>query len=134
LQRVWLIGALIAVGDALEASDPYYLSRAPLLELIFHLRNAAAHRGRFHFTINGQPRGIKRLKRYDAHNKEAQHRTTDFEITPIMEALPLFDFMGPADVIDVLTGVEIYLTRIRERINSSELLDDGSLVVRSPRP
>jgi hypothetical protein len=135
LQQVWLIGALIAAGDRLESSQPYYLSRAPLLEFVFHLRNAAAHGGGFHFTTrSGNPRGIERLKRYEAHNKEAQHRTADFEIMPSVEGLPLFAFMGAADVIDVLTLVEIYLTRIRERINSGELLDDGSLVVRPPRP
>jgi hypothetical protein len=33
----------------------------------------------------------------------------------------LFEFMGPADVLDLLQSVEVYLTRIRERHAAGEL-------------
>lgn len=130
LERIWLSGALIAVGDKLDASKPRYLSRAPLLELIYHLRNAAAHGNKFHLLKNG----IDCLKRYEAHNKEALVKTSEFEIKPDTKGPLFFDFMGPGDVLDILQSVEVYFTRIRERRKSGELLDDGSLVVRPPRP
>jgi len=129
LERIWLSGALIAVGDQLDASKPRYLSRAPLLELVYHLRNAAAHGNKFHLL----EAGVKRLKRYEAHNKEAQVKNSNFEIKPDTKGPLLFEFMKPGDVLDILQSVEVYLTRIRERRKSGELLDDGSLVVRLPR-
>jgi hypothetical protein len=36
---------------------------------------------------------------------------TVFEITPSLSGPVLFDFMGPADVIDLLQSVEIYLSK-----------------------
>src|ERR1700722_899719 len=41
LKRVWIVGSLIAVGDAL--SEYGYLNHAPILELLYHFRNAVAH-------------------------------------------------------------------------------------------
>ena len=128
--RVWLIGALIAVGDKFDAATPRYLSRAPLLELVYHLRNAAAHGSKFHFLDFG----TVRLKQYEAHNKEAQVKSAVFEVTPNLDKTGLFDFMGPGDVLDVLQSVEVYLTRIRERRQSGELSGDGVLAVRPTRP
>jgi hypothetical protein len=43
--RVWLTGALLAVGDALKDND--YFDHAPELELVYHLRNGVAHGNRF---------------------------------------------------------------------------------------
>jgi hypothetical protein len=45
LERVWIVGSLIAVGDALAQHD--YLNRVPLLELVRHIRNGVAHGNRF---------------------------------------------------------------------------------------
>ena len=39
--RTWAIGALLTLCDELSAHD--YFDRAPLLELVYHLRNAVAH-------------------------------------------------------------------------------------------
>jgi hypothetical protein len=126
-----LAGALIAIGDALSNITPYYLSRAPLLELLFHLRNGVAHGNKFNLT----KKGLRRLHEYDAHNGEAQIKTRMFQIRPTLKGQSmLFDFMGPGDFLDLLQSVEVYLTRIRERRASGELLDDGTLVVRQPRP
>jgi hypothetical protein len=130
VQRVWLIGSLIALGDKFDEATPRYLSRSPLLELVYHLRNAAAHGSKFHFLDFG----IERLKRYEAHNKEAQVKSAVFEVTPNLDKMGLFDFIGPGDVLDVLQSVEVYLTRIRERRQSGELSDDGVLAVRPPHP
>lgn len=133
LERVWLVGALIAVGDKL--SDFKYLSRAPLLELVYHLRNGIAHGNKFTFQVRGRKPGLDRLRKYEAHNKEAHVKAAQFEITPGLEGQTvLFDFMGPGDFLDVLKSVEVYFTRIRERLASGELLDNGTLVRRLPRP
>jgi hypothetical protein len=45
LERVSLVGSLLAVGDAL--SMHHYFDRAPELELLRHLRNCVAHGNRF---------------------------------------------------------------------------------------
>src|SRR5688500_4961338 len=44
-ERVWLAGALLTLGDAL--STHAYFDRAPILEMVRHLRNAVAHGNRF---------------------------------------------------------------------------------------
>jgi hypothetical protein len=114
LERVWIIGSLIAVGDALYKRK--YLNRVPLFELVRHLRNGVAHGNAFEI------RHPYSLKKNPAHNREALVKTAVFEITPDLDGRPvLFEFMGAADILDLLMSVEIYLTRIRERIRRGEL-------------
>ena len=45
LEKVWLAGALLTLGDALATHD--YFTRAPELELLRHLRNGVAHGNTF---------------------------------------------------------------------------------------
>ena len=45
LGRVWLVGALLRTGDALQRH--HYFNRAPELELLRHLRNGVARRNVF---------------------------------------------------------------------------------------
>src|SRR5262249_48348635 len=114
LERVWIIGSLIAVGDALDKRK--YLNRVPLLELVRHLRNGVAHGNLFDLRYPDH------LKKYPAHNRDALIKTAVFEITPDLDGKPvLFEFMGAADVLDLLMSVEVYLTRIRERVQRGEL-------------
>jgi hypothetical protein len=109
LERVWLVGALLTLGDALQAND--YFDHAPELELLYHLRNGVAHGNLFHLTDSGR----RRLTRYPAHNRLAWVRSdskAEFEITPNQQGQPvLFDFMGPGDVLDLLMSVGLYLIR-----------------------
>jgi hypothetical protein len=93
--RGWATGALLTLGDELSAHR--YFDRAPILELVYHLRNAVAHGNRFNITKEGQDR----LARYPAHSREAAVKSplgTLYEITPSLSGPLLFDFMGPADV------------------------------------
>jgi len=114
LERVWIIGALIAVGDALDKRG--YLNRVPLLELVRHLRNGVAHGNIFDIRYPDS------VKKYPAHNRQARVKTAEFEIAASLDGQPvLFDFMGAADVLDLLMSIEIYLTRIRERQQAGEL-------------
>lgn len=106
--RSWAMGALLTLGDELSAHK--YFDRAPILELVYHLRNGVAHGNRFNITRDGQ----HRLVQYPAHNRDATANSpagVTYEITPGLGGAVLFDFMGPADVIDLLQSVELYLSK-----------------------
>jgi hypothetical protein len=108
LDRVWLAGALLAVGDALKRYA--YFDRAPELELLRHLRNGVAHGNSFRID------NPKELTKFPAHNRLAWVKSDSnavFEITPSLKNQPvLFDFMGPGDILDLLTSVGLYLIRM----------------------
>jgi hypothetical protein len=113
LRRVWLVGALLAVGDALRKHGTKrrgYFNRAPELELLRHLRNGVAHGNTFKIY------DTEELKEHAAHNRQAAIKSDTkavFEITPNLEGQPvLFDFIGPGDVLDLLMSVSIYLIRM----------------------
>lgn len=110
LARVWLVGALLRIGDALNTKD--YFDHAPELELVYHLRNGVAHGNVFRFTKSGKDR----LARYPAHNRLAWIKSdanTEFKIHVNLQGQRvLFDFMGPADVVDLLKSVGLYLIRM----------------------
>ncbi|MFC2969478.1 hypothetical protein [Acidimangrovimonas pyrenivorans] len=106
--RAWAIGALLTLDDALKVHN--HFDNAPVLELVYHLRNGVAHGNQF--TINSS--GKKRLARHPAHNRDAVVRSPEeivFEITESTSGPVLFDFMGAGDVIDLLQSVECHLTR-----------------------
>lgn len=106
LTQVWLVGALLRLGDRL--AQHRYFDRAPELELLRHLRNGAAHGNRFHIK---EPH---KLVRFPAHNRLAWVRgAEEFEITPPLHGTPvLFDFMGPGDCLDLLQSIGVYLIRM----------------------
>jgi hypothetical protein len=103
LDRVWLGGAYLVVGDALEQS--HYFDRVPELEIIRHVRNGIAHGNRFDI------RNPWRLAEYSAHNRLAHLGTGKLlEVTPSLNGTPvLFDFARPAEM---LVSAEIYLMRM----------------------
>jgi hypothetical protein len=104
--RTWAMGALLLLGDELGRHD--YFDHAPVLELVYHLRNGVAHGNQFNIT----PQGRDRLLRNGAHNRDAKVRSplgTFFDVTPELTGPVLFDFIGPADVIDLLQSVELHL-------------------------
>jgi hypothetical protein len=107
LDRVWLVGALLTIGDALKRHS--YFDHAPELELLYHLRNGVAHGNTF--SIN-----VKRLHKYPAHNRLAWVRSdskVEFEITPnLQNQTVLFDFMAPGDILHLLMSVSRYLTQM----------------------
>jgi hypothetical protein len=108
--RTWTMGALLTLGDELAKPEHDYFDHAPILELVYHLRNGMAHGNRFNVTLAGK----KRLAKYEAHNRHAAVKSplgTVYEITPNSKGPILFDFIGAADVIDLLQSVEVYLTR-----------------------
>lgn len=106
--RTWAMGALLMLGDELGAHD--YFDHAPILELVYHLRNGIAHGNRFNINKWGE----NRLTKHEAHNRNAAVKSslgTVYEITPNLTGPVLFDFIGAADVIDLLQSVEVYLSQ-----------------------
>jgi hypothetical protein len=105
LDRVWVTGGLIALADALDRKA--YFDRAPELELVRHLRNGVSHGNRFRIDHPNK------LAKYPAHNLVASVRSpagTSFEITAATDGKTvMFDFMGPADFIDLFMSVEVHL-------------------------
>ena len=108
LERIWLAGAILKIGDALALHN--YFDRAPELELVRHLRNGIAHGNVFRID------NPISLSKYPAHNKLAWVRSdlkTDFTIEPALHGKTvLFDFIGPGDVIDLFMSLSLYLTRM----------------------
>jgi hypothetical protein len=108
LDRVWLAGSLLALGDALADND--YFDHAPQLELVYHLRNGIAHGNHFKFTAGG----LDRLGEHPAHNSDAA-----FKITPALEGQRvLFDFMRAGDVLDLLSSVGGHLRNLETQMHS----------------
>ena len=106
--KVWLVGSLLAVGDAL--SKLLYFDHAPELEMIYHLRNGVAHGNVFNLTRDG----LARLKKYPTHNKLAWIKGAwEYEVVAALHGQPvLFDFMEAGDVLDLLRSVGVYLVRM----------------------
>jgi len=106
LQFVWLRGAYLTLADALQTRGQYF-DHAPELELVYHLRNGLGHGNRFLFDN----RARRRLSKYPAHNRFCRVRgTTDLVITPALHGQTVVSpFAKPADLLDVLFSVEIYL-------------------------
>ena len=108
--RVWLVGALIAVSDELDKTTPIFLDHAPQLEMLRHLKNGVAHGNKFTFTVNGDARGHRRLAKYRAHNHLARVSTRQLEVLGSLEAQTvLFGFVQPTDVIELHKSIETYL-------------------------
>jgi hypothetical protein len=115
LPRSWLVGSLLAIGDALAKHR--YFDRAPELELLRHLRNGIAHGNSFYFGSGKKLKdNLAALQKHPAHNRLAWVRgdkKTEFEIVEALAGRPvLFDFMGPGDVLDLIMSVGIYLMRM----------------------
>jgi hypothetical protein len=108
LDRAFLLSALVMLGDRLAAEN--YFDRAPILEMVRHLRNAAGHGNRFEI------RDPVQLQQWPAHTRDAKHRgATTFEISRDLDGTTfLFDYMASGDVLDVLISVGTHLLQMAE--------------------
>jgi hypothetical protein len=106
-ERTLLGGALITLGDSLAAHG--YFDNAPELELVRHVRNGVAHGNRFNITR----RGRERLAQWPAHNRLAIGAVSELEVTPSLDGQEvLWDFIERGDVLQLLSGVSVYLIRM----------------------
>lgn len=99
-ERSNIAGMLIDVGDACARNG--YFDTTPELEFVRHLRNAAGHGNTFNL-INGAPRRPAVF--------------SSFTVTGQLHGMEnvLFDFIGPGDVLDLLSNVEAHLRLIEGR-------------------
>lgn len=108
LERVWLAGSLLRVGDVLSKHN--YFDRAPELELVRHLRNGIAHGNRFRIDNPSS------LAKFPAHSRDALLKSDTKAVFEINMGLQgqrvLFDYMGAGDVLDILMSVGNYLIRM----------------------
>ncbi|MGP8232219.1 MAG: hypothetical protein ACLQL2_06065 [Methylovirgula sp.] len=97
--KVWLIGALLTVGDALGHNG--YFGHIPEAEIIRHLRNGVAHGNKFHFDDKVIKKSAGKLKhpanifRYAARQGMPMHEVD----THLKGAEVLFGWGGPDAVI-----------------------------------
>jgi hypothetical protein len=103
MDRAWCTSSLILLGDRLADED--YFDRAPVLEMVRHVRNGVAHGNRFTILKASE------LAKWPAHNRHASCSTTEpLEITAELNGKQiLFDFMGAGDVLDLLISVSAHL-------------------------
>ena len=116
--KVWLIGALLMVGDALGANR--YFGHIPEAEIIRHLRNGVAHGNQFKFDravidqSSGKLKYPANIFRYAGRQGMPMHEVdTDRQGT---EAL--FAWGGPDAIIDCLTVLGIHLWNTGHGISS----------------
>jgi len=116
--KVWLIGALLMVGDALGANK--YFGRIPEAEIIRHLRNGVAHGNRFSFRrdpieeTSGKLKYPANMFRYAGRQGMPMHEVdTDRQGTEV-----LFVWGGPDAIIDCLTVLGVHLWNVGHGIPS----------------
>jgi hypothetical protein len=114
-KRSWLTSSLLRIGDAL--GDAHYFNQAPETEpeaeLVRHLRNGIAHGNEF--SMRGDVIGPKtgRLK-FPAHNRRYAKVLGMREYvvdTHLNGTKVLFDYGGPAVILDILQTLGWHLTR-----------------------
>lgn len=103
MEQAWCTSSLILLGDRLAEEN--YFDRAPVLEMVRHLRNGVAHGNRFSLLNPSE------LAKWPAHNRDASCQTTEpLEITADLNGQRvLFDFMAVGDVLDLLISVSTHL-------------------------
>jgi hypothetical protein len=107
--KVWLVGALLAVGDALGAHK--YFGHVPEAEIVRHLRNGVAHGNKFRFEDRVKNATTGRLK-YPANTARyaAKQGMPVREVdTHIQDTEVLFAWGGPDAVVDCLTVLGVHL-------------------------
>lgn len=110
--RVWLIGALLSVGDAL--GDNRYFNHAPEAEVIRHLRNGIAHGNHFEFhrsvidAATGKLKYPANIFRYAARQQMPRH-----EIDVHLQGTEvLWTWGGPDAILDCLTVLGVHLWHV----------------------
>lgn len=110
--KVWLTGALLTVGDALENNG--YFNHEPEAEMIRHLRNGIAHGNRFSFHNSVIDKTTAKLKcpanifRYSALQQMPKHEIE----TNLQDNEVLWNWGGPDAIIDCLTVLGVHLWNV----------------------
>lgn len=115
-KRAWLANSLLMLGDKLGEAG--YYNRAPdeepEAELVRHLRNGIAHGNKFRMRGKDIVDPKTARLRCPAHNRRYTKALTMREYvvdTDLNGTTVLFDYGGPATVLDILTALGWHLTR-----------------------
>jgi hypothetical protein len=107
--KVWLVGALLTVGDALGAHG--YFGHTPEAEIIRHLRNGVAHGNKFNFktTVKDATGRLKHPANTARYPTQAIVREveTNLEGTEV-----LFAWGGPLAIVDCLRVLGVHLSNV----------------------
>lgn len=105
LERVYLSGALLTIGDTLIEHKYFNDFHSPIFQLIRHLRNGIAHGNKFDI------RYPQELVDHPAHDRVPQnYNSTKFQVTPELNGTNvLFDFMEPGDILNLFHQVGFHL-------------------------
>jgi len=110
--RVWLMGALLTVGDALRANG--YFNHDPEAEMIRHLRNGIAHGNHFEFhpsvidKTTGKLKHPANISRYSSRQAMPKHEID----TNLQGAEVLWGWGGPDAIVDCLTVLGVHLWNV----------------------
>jgi hypothetical protein len=96
--RLWASNALIRFGE--ELSRHNYFDHNPCLELVYHLRNAAAHSERFR---------IDKPEKLDKFPAQLTAGRCHWEITAELDGTPLYEFVSVGDVASIINHAGIHL-------------------------
>lgn len=105
IERVYLSGALLTIGDALKEHKYFNDFHSPIFQLIRHLRNGIAHGNKFNLRFP------KDLIAHPAHdNVPLNYNPTKFHVTLDLNGTNvLFDFMEPGDILNLFHQVGFHL-------------------------
>jgi hypothetical protein len=108
--KVWLVGALLTVGNALGAHQ--YFGHMPEAEIIRHLRNGVAHGNKFSFEHRVKDAMTGRLK----HPANTARYPTQAIVRDVETNLDgtevLFAWGGPLVVVDCLRVLGVHLSNV----------------------
>jgi len=110
--KVWLTGALLAVGDAL--GEHKYFDPCPEAQMIRHLRNGIAHGNRFDFhpsVIDPKSGKLKRPANTFRYSPIQQMPMYEID-THLQGQEVLWGWGGPDAVVDCLTIVGVHLWNV----------------------
>jgi hypothetical protein len=115
-KRAWLAGSLLTIGDALGAANYFNQTpdAEPEAELVRRLRNGIAHGNEFSIRGNNIVDPNTRHLRRPAHNRRYAQvlSMSEYEVdTHLNGKKVLFDYGGPAAILDILTALGWHLTR-----------------------
>jgi hypothetical protein len=89
------------VGDSLTRSDLYNKFPSPEMEFLRHVRNALSHGNSFHF-----------IRRSTQQEPVRPASFMGFVLTSALDNTLIWDLLWPADLLELLDSIEIYLRRV----------------------
>ena len=114
-KRACLASSLLSVGDELDAANYYRKvpEAEPEAELVRHLRNGIAHGNKFtiYQKLIDQHTGRLKIPAHNRRYKRVLHMREYVVDAHLNGSNVLFDYGGPAAILDILVTIGWHLTR-----------------------